>query len=201
MRKLTNCLLILLGLTTAASSTAGLVWQADDYVMVPEYIQEGAGFGMMMRTKQLVNRHPAYVNILFDSRGGSVDTSTESFVLMLRELRLHQVAIECVVVNKAYSMAVMILAECSNIYAVDGSVIMWHGIRNVLAIPLNQFEMETELAELRRDDSRLWGPWRARIANDGYFDENFKSERLVPVRELSNRLPRLLKLTTLEIAQ
>jgi ATP-dependent protease ClpP protease subunit len=67
----------------------------------------------------------APVNVILDTPGGSVYEGYK-FLRHLKQLKADGIKVRCIVSGNAMSMGMMILLECSERYAVEGALVMWH---------------------------------------------------------------------------
>lgn len=120
--------------------------------------------------------------IVINSPGGSA-SEMDMIVSKIRQLKERGVVVKCLVDGVAASAATIIFSECSERYATDRSVIMWHSVAIFLMTRLNQFEAEVLAAHFKELNETVWAETRSYFDSE-YFDVNFKQETLIPAIEV-----------------
>jgi ATP-dependent protease ClpP protease subunit len=104
------------------------------------------------------------INILIDSPGGLVDGG-ELLLQAMKKLKAHGVPIRCVA-KKAESMAMFVLGECTERYALPDSVYLWHPVKATTNDAISAEDAEKMLNDLRATDAKYNPPLRAALGID-----------------------------------
>jgi len=135
--------------------------------------------------KILAEREIYNIVIFIESGGGDFSHEAQELIYLLNKARKKGVSISCVVKNKVFSLATVILSSCDHRYAIYGSSVGWHSATHASNLPHIQESIQTRLWENFINDlnTELWRITKSYFSRN-YFSENFIYERQIPVEEL-----------------
>lgn len=139
----------------------------------------------------LVRAGKTEITIGINSGGGLVDAGM-AFVTIMRAAKYQGVTLTCIVDGRAMSMAVVILSECNNRYAVFGSKIMWHSLSMGLFQKVNQKVISEILNFMLVKNEELWKTTRWHFF-PWYFVDNFVKETHIDANEIERKGFRYLR--------
>jgi ATP-dependent protease ClpP protease subunit len=110
------------------------------------------GDGSSKKSPAELASEPVY--IIINSPGGAVLAGTQ-FVNAMRIAKERGVTLKCLVPVLAASMAFIIFNECSERYALDQSIFLWHAVRTVLFGVYTANDLQIIMSDLLRFQSNF----------------------------------------------
>lgn len=128
MRNLFTSLVLALGFATPALSASAAVM--DPHLLyINGVISTGTLAPVRKALQDLVSDgYDGTVTLVISSPGGEV-LSGVSFINLMQAAKAGGMTIDCYVLDMAASMAFQIFTQCSNRHALQGSFLLWHGVR------------------------------------------------------------------------
>lgn len=127
--------------------------ESEPAVIIREFTPVTSIFMLMAISTAL--RNQAAVTLIIDSRGGVYEPSSEA---ILDLVATNSPRVTCIVHGQASSLAASLLTRCGTRLATPGSRILWHGIRSIGMMTIDQFRAKAIYEQFVIDDLYLWAP-------------------------------------------
>lgn len=123
-------LLLILSLFTSTFATAAEAQKPDPHLLyINGVINQSTLAPVRKALQDLVNDgYTGTVEMAISSPGGEV-LSGLSFINLMQAAKAQGMTIDCYVLDLAASMAFQIFTQCTNRHALQGSFLLWHGVR------------------------------------------------------------------------
>lgn len=128
MKNLIHLILVLTAITMAGAATANTLKINKERTIYITGTVDASTIGTANKLLKMTEKDKSDVWIIINSGGGTVIAGMQVINIM-RILKKRDITINCLTPMLAASMAFQIFAECSNRYAFQYSLFLWHPIR------------------------------------------------------------------------